>query len=398
MDIGARVMAHLTRLGAEIGVRPIGSPQNAAAAEYVEEVMRGAGLRVESQPFECPDWRHESTQLSLNGESIPAAANSFSPSCDLRAPLVAAGTMPELEAADIAGRAVLLYGELTRTQLGAAGAIYVSERDSRILEIWRDRKPAALITVTPLVGVRDALTEDWRLSVPSATVSAEHGLRLLRHGGAEIHLRIEASSTPSGSRNVVGLSEGIGPERIVLCAHYDTKFGTPGAMDNASGTAVLLALAETLPSEGLDTGLEFVAFSGEEHGGLGDMEYLRLREETFPSILAAINMDGIGQALGTNTITMLSSPEHLREHVAGVARNYPNVSWVDPWFASDHYTFYSRGVPSVALTSAGVNDLLHRPWDTPEWIAEGKLAEVAALVADLVRSLRDRPLDWCRSG
>lgn len=55
------------------------------------------------------------------------------------------------------------------------------------------------------------------------------------------------------------------PEEIVIVgAHYDTTPATPGADDNASGVAVLIALAETFSPMQPQRTLRFVAFANEE--------------------------------------------------------------------------------------------------------------------------------------
>ena len=398
MDIRARAAEHLARLADEIGPRPIASPGNREAAEYIVVVFGSAGLGVELQEFPCPEWEGGGARLVLGGEEMEAAANPFSPSCDVTAPSVSVCTLAELEAAEIEGRIVVLYGDLTRGQLGAKGAIWVSERDRRVIELLEARRPAALITVTPRVAVADGLTEDWQLDIPSATVPARVGLTLLASEGEALRLELRCRQGEARSANVVGRKPGTGRGRVALCAHYDTKFGTPGAHDNGAGVAVLLTLAELLAPEGSGLGLELTAFSAEEYGGLGDMEYLRRGEGALGEVLACINIDGAGQRLGTNTITTLSGSEAFDDHVRRVAAGYCGVVWTEPWFASDHYTFYSRGVPSVAITSTGVADLLHSPADTVEWVSPEKLAEAVRLVAGLVRSLRGKELAWARAG
>jgi Zn-dependent M28 family amino/carboxypeptidase len=71
-----------------------------------------------------------------------------------------------------------------------------------------------------------------------------------------------------GLRNVLGDIPGHGPA-IVIGAHYDTQYrpkGFVGANDSAAGTAALVELARTLPSE-LPAGhpeIRFVLFDGEE--------------------------------------------------------------------------------------------------------------------------------------
>ena len=112
-DLEAQLVQHLNRLCVEIGPRPIGSLGAHAAAEYIQGIFRQAGLDVETQRFECPVWEHLGTQLTLDGKEVEAAANAFSPPCDVHAPSVAVGTVAELEKADLEGRIGILYGDLT---------------------------------------------------------------------------------------------------------------------------------------------------------------------------------------------------------------------------------------------------------------------------------------------
>ena len=102
----------------------------------------------------------------------------------------------------------------------------------------------------------------------------------------------------------------------MICAHYDTRIDTPGAVDNGAGVAALLTLARLLTSRQLGIGLEFVAFSAEEYGGLCDSEYVRHSGDELGSVVAAVNIDGIGLTLGATTVA-ISSAELRRASRAG---------------------------------------------------------------------------------
>jgi aminopeptidase YwaD len=184
-------------------------------------------------------------------------------------------------------------------------------------------------------------------------------------------------------------------ERLVLLAHLDTMHNTPGAIDNAAGVAVLLALAEGIATCDLSLGLEWIVVNGEENGGLGDAEYLRRRRDSLAQVLAVINVDGVGGVLGVNSLTVMEASQALREQIAQVHQRYPGVVWVDPWYESDHSAFLSRGVPCIPLSSVGVANN-HLPSDTVEWISQAKLGEVVALITDIVHSLQGRSPAWCR--
>jgi aminopeptidase YwaD len=389
-------MKHLEHLCVEIGPRPVGSKGNQAAAYYIQSVFEASGLEVEIQEFACPTWEEEETRLELNGHRLDAAANVFSPPCDVTAPAVIISTITELEMAKLAGRIGVMHGDLTKSGLSARNGIYFPERDQKIMQLLEEKKPAVLITINPKIGRFERLIVDSEFPIPSATVPAEVGLTLLRRGDRVLHLKIDSHRSPGRAYNVVGRKAGTRPERIVLCAHFDTKLGTPGAFDNGAGVAILLASAQSLAQRDLATGVEWVAFNGEEMGGLGDVEYWRQREGEAGQMLGVINVDGAGQYLGAHSITMLGGTQSLQDQVSKLHKAYPGVVWVDPWYESNHSAFYWRGVPSIAISSSGGANVDHLPADTIAWISPAKLDEVVSLITDVVESLQDKSPAWCR--
>jgi aminopeptidase YwaD len=393
----AELMMHLHKLSVEIGTRMMGSPANHTAAEYIQHVFEGAGLQVEEQRWQCPYWSSKKSILELDSQQLAAYANTFSPSCDLSAPTVAVGTLAELAAADLMGKIGILYGDLASRALTPKGyTIYNPDRDQQINALLEAKQPAALITLEPYSLVYEPLIQDWDLLIPSISVTHEVGLKLLQHIGQPVHIELVTSSVPSFSANIIARKPGRGQGKLVLCAHYDTKLGTAGTIDNGAGICALLALANRLSNLPSDITFEWVAFSGEEYYASGDVEYARQNDGNFGQILAAINMDGIAQYIGSNSITMMSHSQAFAEEVAEVIAHYPGVVWTEPWPASNHYTFYSRGVPSIALTSTGAMTLLHRPTDTIEWVSVPKMTEVVSLVMDIVERIHTRPLGWAR--
>jgi len=387
---------HLKRLCVEIGPRPIGSPGDHAAANYIQEVFRAAGLVVEIQEFECPAWEHLGTHLALDGEHVDTAANAFSPPCDVSAPGVAVGTVAELEAADLDGRIGILYGDLTKVPLSPKSWFLKSEREDHIIRLLEEKTPAALITVQPRVGDLERVIVDWEFLIPSATVPARVGLALLQRRAPRLNLRIQSRVASGHTCNVVARKGGDGQPRIVLCAHYDTTIDTPGALDNAAGVAVLLALAQILSQSNLRYSLEWIAFSGHEYLPLGDDEYLRRCGDQLDGIMAAINFDGVGQYLAANSIAMFASSAVFQDQVTESVREYPGVTWVDPWPQSNHSTFAMRGVPAIAFSSEGRIRLDHLRADSIEWVSPAKLQEVVSLATALVDNLQDKSLDWTR--
>jgi aminopeptidase YwaD len=395
-ELETELSRHLNRLCVEIGPRPIGSPGDHAAADYIQGVLLASGLDAEVQGFECPAWEHQGTDLTLDGERVEAAANAFSPACDVSAPCVAVGTVAELEAADLEGRVGILYGDLTKAPLSPKSWFLKSERDDHVIRLLEEKRPAALITVQTRPGDLERVIADWEFLIPSATVPARVGLYLLRRDDPSLRLRIQSQQAPGNTCNVVARKAGEGSARIVLCAHYDTTFDTPGALDNAAGTAVLLALAQILSHCKLRHGLEWIAFSGHEYLPLGDDEYLRRYGDQLEGIVVAINFDAVGQYLAANSIATFASSEAFRDQVAEPVREYPGVVGVDPWPQSNHSTFAMRGVPAIAFSSEGRIRLDHLRADSVEWVSPAKLKEVVSLVIKIVESLQDKPVGWAR--
>ncbi|OGW38063.1 MAG: hypothetical protein A2Y97_00180 [Nitrospirae bacterium RBG_13_39_12] len=86
---------------------------------------------------------------------------------------------------------------------------------------------------------------------------------------SSFNLNLESQKVPFHGRtykNIVATMEGLdkGSDIILLGAHYDAAWGSPGADDNASGVAVLLEVANILSNQKLNKTLQFVAFTLEE--------------------------------------------------------------------------------------------------------------------------------------
>jgi Iap family predicted aminopeptidase len=379
---------HAEYLAGLIGPRPSGSPANAQAAAYIASQFTAAGLAVEEQPYAVPAWLELSSRLLLDGRPLACVANPFSPPADVAGPAMPLGTLAQLEAADLTGRVVVLYGELAQAPLAAKAWPYKSEAEARLVELLEARPPLALVAIQPRPGELERLVEDWELDIPSLTVPAAAGLELLAALPASLSVAIESQRRPGTAANVVGRTAGgPGRDRIAIMAHFDTKFDTPGATDNAGGVATLLALAEHFGRRPPPAMLEFIAFNNEEYLPVGDDEYLARSQSYFGDIVTAINFDGVGAALGANTITAIAERPEFGQRVRAISAAFPAVAWVAPWPESNHSTFAWRGVPSVALSNSAVSHLAHLRTDTIAWLSPARLDEAVALGRALVGQL-----------
>lgn len=92
---------------------------------------------------------------------------------------------------------------------------------------------------------------------------------------------------------------GARPEIVLVGAHYDSVSGSPGANDNASGVAAVLALARRFSGKSSGQTLRFVAFVNEEPpyfqtGEMGSFVYAKRCKERGDRISAMISLETIG--------------------------------------------------------------------------------------------------------
>jgi hypothetical protein len=90
------------------------------------------------------------------------------------------------------------------------------------------------------------------------------------------------------------------PERLVVVgAHYDSVLGAPGADDNGSGAAALLALARRFAGKPAPATIRFVAFVNEEPPffetkDMGSLVYARRSRERGEDVRAMLSLETIG--------------------------------------------------------------------------------------------------------
>ena len=107
----------LHRLCVEIPTRRVGSNGNREATDFFKETISSFGFNSACLEFDCIDWEHGEVSLTVEGSSFEASASPYSLGCDLHGQLEAASTLAELDALNLEGKIVLLYGEIAKEQL-----------------------------------------------------------------------------------------------------------------------------------------------------------------------------------------------------------------------------------------------------------------------------------------
>lgn len=189
----------------------------------------------------------------------------------------------------------------------------------------------------------------------------------------------------ANAANLIGIIKGSRhPERyIVLSAHYDHlghQRGKlhPGADDNASGVAVVLAAARWFSANRPEHSIVISLFDGEEMGLEGAKHFVRTMPLRKDRIIANLNFDMVSRNdKGEINVAGTSYTPWLRAVVEQAARrsglkvafghDQPKaLTRVDDWTgSSDHGAFHDAGIPFLYFGVEDHDDY-HGPGDTFE--------------------------------
>ncbi|HYE57789.1 MAG TPA: M28 family peptidase [Rhodothermales bacterium] len=199
-----------------------------------------------------------------------------------------------------------------------------------------------------------------------------------------------ADAEPRVGVNVVGAVPGtaVPDSFLVVTAHYDhvgcfadafsrADVCFPGANDNASGTAMLLALAGEVARRPLRYSVVFVAFGGEEQGLYGSRALAASPLWPLERTRFLVNLDMTASGAGVMAFGATDfGPEFARLAALASAQHLPSVIARETRPNSDHYPFVARGVRAFYLLTAGGTQPYHNVRDVPatlEWEAWERL-------------------------
>jgi len=211
-------------------------------------------------------------------------------------------------------------------------------------------------------------------------------------------------------------------EIVVIGAHYDSVIGTPGANDNGSGVAALLALARAFAPRRPDRTLRFVAFVNEEPpyfqtDRMGSRVYARGCRQRGETITAMLSLETIGYysdapesqkypapfgALYPSSgnfigfVGNLRSADLVRRVIETFRRNepFPSEGGAFPEMVpgvgfSDQWSFWQEGYPGMMVTDTAMFRYphYHEPEDTPDKIDYDRTARVVRGLEGVVAAL-----------
>ena len=399
MNLSEKAERYLKYLSEELSARRVGSEGNHLATNFFNEVTTSFGFTTECPQFECTDWNQHGATLTVYGQIFHAQVSPYSLGCSVEMPLETVSTVGELEAAEVEGKVLLLHGDIAKEQLMPKNfRFYNPEEHQHIVKLLETKRPLAIITATSrnpeMAGALYPfpMIEDGDFDIPSVYITEEEGETLARYTRELVSLDIRAERVPSHGCNVIARKDGTSGKRIVLFAHIDSKDGTSGALDNASGVTVLLLLSELLNEyQGKHT-VEIIALNGEDYYSTpGEIQFLEMNEGRFSDILLGINLDGVGYHKGKTAYSLYEVPEEMAGLIRKVFSGHDELIEGEAWEQGDHLLFVFNQVPALAWTSENVMELLssivHTEKDVPAIIDAEKLVATAKALHELIVAL-----------
>ncbi len=399
----------------------------------------------------------ENNSLSFDGfeatirkDYIPL---SFSSSAKVNAPVVFAGygfdididslKWSDYRGVDVKGKWVMVFRADPDLDNSDSKFIQYSDVRSKVLTA-KDKGAAGVLLITPKgVEKEDKLmslvaeNNEVTAGIPILNITRDLANKMLKKTGITIDSldrAIIASKAPNSfltavtlngtadavqkrekTANVVALLEGSDPvlkdEYLVIGGQYDhLGFGGAGsgsrmpdtvavhngADDNASGTAMVMALANRFGPEKGKTkrSIIFVAFSAEEIGLIGSKYFVNHPPVDVKKIKTMFNFDMVGRFDKEKNSISISGTGTSVEADSILKPLESNLSFSvvhspDGYGPSDHAAFYSSNIP-VFYFNTGVHTDYHTPFDDTEMLdfeAEKKVGDFAASIILTVDNL-----------
>lgn len=292
------------------------------------------------------------------------------------------------------GRTLTYYGRWTykfeeAARRGARGALLIHTTESatypwQVVQSSNTGVRSELVRDAdspPVVALKSWITDDAAVRIARlagknlATLIEQAERRDFRPVPLDVALSLTLKSEVKTleSPNVVGLLPGrdekLRNECVVVTAHYD-HFGVKddpatgkrlvyhGALDNASGTAALLAMAEAMAKSDWRPrrSVLFLSVTAEEQGLLGAQYYCERPLIPLENTAANINLDEVNVFGRTRDFVPLGAERStLGKTIDALARLEGLTMKPDPFpqngsfFRSDHFCFAKVGVPCLSL-------------------------------------------------
>lgn len=377
----ASLKQHVTALSEDIGVRLMGTPNEYAAAEYIEGQLDSYG------------YDGQISEYTINASAVAAIdigekqyyANYYyaGEMNQIINPNISNCTLSEPTQEDLdvistwnisAGDLVVVNSSLfsnlealSKMQAEADGtetALKSSDFINQAIDKAEEANASAIVIYND-TGLRSQSVKVSGNTIPVIGANTVIGEELISNAG---NISISKVDRPI-SWNVEAVKEASTkePESIIyVTSHLDSVMGAPGATDNASAVAAVLELAKQYKD--VDTGgveIHFVAFGGEEAGLLGSAAFVSQIPEEDKAIAINFNMDMLsstgtfyGEELNAVSLDIAGGKSATFNIAAAlIITGSEDMQFIEGtenlrWFkygSSDHQSFQDSGIDAASM-------------------------------------------------
>ncbi|HVG41010.1 MAG TPA: M28 family peptidase [Chitinophagaceae bacterium] len=396
-EIITNLQQHITFLANDkLEGRRTGTAGEQAAAEYISQQMKAAGLQPKGkdnylQPFEINEGKKidattfcmiNNFQLAVNKEFFPLV---YSANLSMEA-LPSIG-LPEISMPWFWNIAELVEENKANPHFDIDNAI-----KEKAAEVKKKGATGLFIynTSTADDGIKfNGKDRSEPLSIPIIYFTKEASKKYFADDAATLDMKLKVDIKPQirKGKNVIGYIDNGAATTVVLGAHYDhLGYGEDGnsllpntagqihngADDNASGTAAIIELARMLvPSKLKRNNYLFIAFSGEELGLYGSKYFTENPTVSLSNINYMINMDMVGRLNDASPVVTIGGYGTSPIWSSTFSLSGKNALYKGPLVyrfdssgtgPSDHTSFYRKDIP-VLFYFTGLHTDYHKPTD-----------------------------------
>ncbi len=188
---------------------------------------------------------------------------------------------------------------------------------------------------------------------------------------------------------------------FIICAHYDTIGGAPGANDDGSGITAMLEIARVLSKYRFNHTIKFIAFSGHEVGLYGSYAYAKRAYFENENIIGALMLDMIGNTTKAGNVIQIHESqrvEWISQIIQKVSKKYNDIINIVAEeiinTACDEKSFLDFGYNGILFLQPNCwEPPNHCPEDDLDTINFSFLTNATKLILAVTVELLEKPID-----
>ncbi|HHV28127.1 M28 family metallopeptidase [Acetivibrio mesophilus] len=378
--------------------RPVGTSANNTVLDLIENEIYNLGYQIVFLPFSCLVWERDTSALRIDDISYEVFAGPFSNAFEGTAKIMVFDSLNALKKANCKNNIIILTGDIASEPLQPKNyPFFYPEEHESFITLLEEKNPKAIITATGKYSTNYPepfpLFEDGNFLIPCAYISNTFIKELKQLEHQDVSLTLNSKNILVNTKQIIASKQSHKQSKgkIVICAHMDTKYNTPGALDNGTGVAVLIQIMHKLKDLICDYDIDYVFFNSEEYfGATGELEYLEYIKHRQDKIQLVINIDSPCHFKSKTAISSYNANEKLIYVLESQVLNFDEIIIGEEWYSGNHTMFVFDGIPCIAVTSSNLFDtvstLAHTPMDTLDHVSPHLITSTADFLAEFVKS------------